>query len=163
MQEKQQSSPVSPPSPPEPPDSQSPAIPDSRAAPSARFPLSPEMLWGPFRGGRFILPGGNRIISLPSFPRGNPVSFPCSGGEEVAGLALTVPGGQWIPPGGGSCLLSWGIPMPKEIPPVSPEPRGSDGTSVPASTPAWVGVLAREGQAAPAHGWCCSKAPLIQH
>lgn len=81
------------------PDSQSPTIPESRAVP-ASLSHGLEMFWGAFRGGRFILPAGNRIIYLPSLPRGNPVSFPCSGGEEVSGLAQTRPGGQWIPRGG---------------------------------------------------------------
>lgn len=113
------------PSQPETPDSQSPTFPDSRAAPSSWFPLSRglEMLWGAFQGGRFILPGGNRIISLPSFPRGNPVSFPCSAGEEVSGLALTVPGGHWIPRGGNPASSPGGSPFPKRFPqcPLIPE------------------------------------------
>lgn len=160
----QQSNPVSHPSL-ETPDSHSPAIPGARAAPSVRFPPSRslEMLWGAFRGGRFILPRGNRIIDLPSSPRGNPVSFPCSGGEEVSGLVLTVPGGQWIPREGNPPSSPGGSPFPKRFPQGPPIAEGAMGPQF--QSPFWVGVLvlAGEGPAAPAHRWCHSKASLIQH
>lgn len=118
---------------------------------------------GAFRGGRFILPRGNRIIDLPSSPRGNPVSFPCSGGEEVSGLVLTVPGGQWIPREGNPPSSPGGSPFPKSFPQGPLIPEGAMGPQF--QSPFWVGVLvlAGEGLAAPACGWCRSKTSLIQH
>lgn len=67
--------------------------------------------------GRFILLWGNRIIYVPSFQRGNLMSFPTAlfwwdggvAGDRVSGLVpvgLTLSGWAANHPWGGSCLLS---------------------------------------------------------
>lgn len=85
----------------QPPQSPGPVLLRGPSVPLLRVPW---LLWGGSGEGSFILLWSNRIIYVPSFQRGNLLSFPS--GVGVSGLALLGLMGTRPGPVGGPCLLS---------------------------------------------------------